>query len=293
MAESFLPAVVGQELLPGDGLMTYADSEARVDITIADYTRVSRTKPNTVWRLGQFSLQEETIIELDQGRIFLFDDVADPTGRPFKVVTPAGTASPRGTWMSFTYDPVEQVAELQCFRGTCILENDLGIQVLKDEEKSVITPISAPVKPVVMTVEETTEFEELPEATAGEVTIPTPEPTIEPTSEPTPEPMREPAADPTAEPVSAPDPIPEPDTGGPVGDTDTAATTGGTEVSEPNPTPNPVATSTAAPRPAPRPVAGRLFNRVPTPNLYTDQDAQTDAEARTDGEARFSSQVQH
>ena len=118
VAESYLPAVVGQELLPGDGLMTYADSEARVDITIADYTRVSRTKPNTVWRLGQFSLQEETIIELDQGRIFLFDDVADPTGRPFKVVTPAGTASPRGTWMSFTYDPVEQVAELQCFRGT-------------------------------------------------------------------------------------------------------------------------------------------------------------------------------
>ena len=128
MAETYLSAAVGQELLPGDGLKTYANSEARVDITISDYTRVSRTKPNTVWRLGQFSLQEETIIELDQGKIFLFDNVADPTGRPFKVVTPAGTASPRGTWMSFSYDPVKKVAELQCFRGTCVLENEFGAQ---------------------------------------------------------------------------------------------------------------------------------------------------------------------
>ena len=156
VTEIFLPAVVGQELLPGDGLKTFANSEARVDISIGDYTRISRTKPNTVWRLGQFSLQEGTVIELDQGKIFLFDDVSDPTGRPFKVVTPAGTASPRGTWMSISYDPVEQVADLQCFRGTCILENEFGAQVLKDGEKSVVTPVAAPVEPVVMTIDEST-----------------------------------------------------------------------------------------------------------------------------------------
>ena len=181
VAETYLPAVIGQELLPGDGLNTFADSEARVDISIADYTRVTRTKPNTVWRLGQFSLQEETIIELGAGKIFLFDNASDPTGRPFKVVTPAGTASPRGTWMSVAYDPVEEVAELQCFRGTCVLENELGTQVLKDGEKSVVTPISAPVEPVIMTIEESTEFEDLPEAATGEITIPTPAPTAEPT----------------------------------------------------------------------------------------------------------------
>ena len=41
VAEIFLPAVVGQELLPGDGLKTFANSEARVDISIGDYTRLA------------------------------------------------------------------------------------------------------------------------------------------------------------------------------------------------------------------------------------------------------------
>jgi len=67
VAEHFLPAVVGQLLLPGDGVRTFMDSEARVDIRFHDYTKVSRTKPNTLWRLGQFALEYETIIELSGG----------------------------------------------------------------------------------------------------------------------------------------------------------------------------------------------------------------------------------
>ena len=66
---NFVP--LGQDLIPGDRMKTY---EARVGIAVGDFIRVTRTKPNTLWRLGQFTLEEDTIIELEQGRIFLFDD---------------------------------------------------------------------------------------------------------------------------------------------------------------------------------------------------------------------------
>ena len=186
MTEQFLPAVIGQGLLPGDGVRTYVNSEARVDIKIQGHTRVSRTRPNTIWRLGQFSLEEGTIIELDEGKIFLFDDAAGPAGQPLKIVTPAGTASPRGTWMSFSYDPISEVAELQCFRGSCLLENEFGSQLVRDEQKSSITRLAPPVAPVEMEPEETQEFLELPEALTGEVIIPAIKPIPETTVDVTP-----------------------------------------------------------------------------------------------------------
>ncbi len=92
---NFLPVTIGQGLAPGDGLKTFDASEARVDISVGDFVRVSRTKPNTLWRLGQFTVDDETVIELDQGTIFLFDDSNGPSPKPMKVITPVGTASPR------------------------------------------------------------------------------------------------------------------------------------------------------------------------------------------------------
>jgi hypothetical protein len=38
--------------------------------------------------------------------------------------------------MSLSYDPVLKVTELQCFRGSCLLENDLGSEILFDEQKN-------------------------------------------------------------------------------------------------------------------------------------------------------------
>ena len=67
-------AFVGQELLPGDLVTTQKNSEARIDITIREFTRMIRTKPNTVWRLGSFAADKGAVIELEQGTIFLFDD---------------------------------------------------------------------------------------------------------------------------------------------------------------------------------------------------------------------------
>ena len=97
-------------------------------------------------------------------------------------------------------------AELQCFRGTCVLENDLGTQVLVDEQKSTATVETAPEEPLVMTVEETLVFEELPEAKTGEVVIPTPEPLAptETTQPTTPAPSPVPVATITPEPTIAP-----------------------------------------------------------------------------------------
>ena len=47
-AVNFLPAVLGQDLRPGDGLKTYDASEARVDIVVGSSSRITRTKPNTL-----------------------------------------------------------------------------------------------------------------------------------------------------------------------------------------------------------------------------------------------------
>ena len=133
--EQFLLAQVGEDLSPGDGVRTFRESEARVDIVIRDLTRITRSTPNTIWRLGQFAVEANTVIELTQGKIFLIDQGAQEGLRSVEVVTPAGTASPRGTWMSVEYNPNQDVIEVQCFRGVCKLQNQLGTQVLTDEEK--------------------------------------------------------------------------------------------------------------------------------------------------------------
>jgi len=176
LAVNYVPAYVGQELLTGDGVKTYPNSEARVDIVIRDFTRITRTTPNTIWRIGQFAVDRDTVIELHQGKIFLFDEGARGGGRPLHVVTPAGTASPRGTWLSVEYDPETEEVKVECFRGVCQLENDLGTQILTFEQKSSATIYQAPEPPQIMTEEDLDPFIELPEVQNGEIEIPEPEP---------------------------------------------------------------------------------------------------------------------
>ena len=210
---SFLPAQVGQELIPGDAVKTFLASEARVDIVVLPFTRITRTTPNTTWRLGQFGLDQDVIIELIQGKIFLIDQELRDGQQPIQVVTPAGNASPRGTWISVQYDPNEGVMEVQCFRGVCELKNELGTQVLTDELKSTSTAQTAPTEPIAMDQDERNEFTELPEARSGEVAVPAPAvvpPTLTPTSIPTPapEPADTPVLAPESEAASAPIPTP-------------------------------------------------------------------------------------
>lgn len=93
-AAIFSPAQIGQDLQPGDGVKTFVESEARVDIQVQEFLRIIRTTPDTVWRLGQFGVNQDTIIELDDGKIFILDDGVESDSRPLRIVTPAGTASP-------------------------------------------------------------------------------------------------------------------------------------------------------------------------------------------------------
>jgi len=246
----FLPAQVGQALLPGDGVKTAADSEARVDIVIHKFLRIARTTPNTIWRLGPFTLKDDTIIELDQGKIFMLDNGLDAGFPPVRIVTPAGVASPRGTWMSVAYDPQTGVAEVQCFRGTCELANDLGTQVLTDEQSSVATAQTAPSEPVYLSQEEIDAFTGLPEAKRGEIAVPAPAitpPTRTPIPTPTPTPTPEPSPTPT--PTLAPTPT---HTLAPTATPTFAPTATPTPASTPTPVPpQPVATT---PKPTPTPI---------------------------------------
>jgi len=170
---AFGPAYVGQELWPGDLVITNKSSEARVDITIREFTRITRTMPNTVWRLGSFAEDKGAVIELDQGTIFLFDN---GDGRQqnwhINVVTPAGNAAPRGTWLSVSHDPETGITEVQCFRGECELENELGKVILKEEQKSNLSATRVPEIPVILDDEDKSRFFALPEVETGEMEVP-------------------------------------------------------------------------------------------------------------------------
>ena len=172
LAGSFTPALVGEKLIAGDGVKTHPQSEARIDITFSNTSRITRTTPNTIWRLGNFGVTDDTIIELEMGKIFLLENTSIGEAQPIKIVTPAGIASPRGTWLSVQYNPIDGVIEVQCFRSICELENQFGKQIMTDEEKSAATAVTAPTRPVVMTKNELIDFARLPKAQSGEIAIP-------------------------------------------------------------------------------------------------------------------------
>jgi hypothetical protein len=155
---------LGQSLFPGNSVKTYRDSEARVDIAIDEFTRISRTSPETVWRIGGFSVNGGAIIELTEGKIFVFDEANGDEHWPLHVVTPAGTASARGTWLAVGFDPETGVAEVECFRGVCELENDHGYQVLTDENTVTATVDTMPTAPATMDQETIESFQAIPEA---------------------------------------------------------------------------------------------------------------------------------
>ncbi|HAI99688.1 MAG TPA: hypothetical protein DCL97_03365 [Dehalococcoidia bacterium] len=138
------------------------------------------------------------------------DEGVAEAGEPLRIVTPAGTASPRGTWMSVEYDKDTDEAEVDCFRGVCELENEFGKKVMTDEQKSTSTKDKEPSKPVFLDDDEKQEFLDLPEVKKKEVQVPTPEvvpPTLTPIPDPTP--TERPADTPTPEPTDTPEPTRE------------------------------------------------------------------------------------
>ena len=208
---------------------------------------------------------------MTQGKIFLIDEGTEEGIGPIEVVTPAGTASPRGTWMSVEYDPDEGVTEVQCFRGLCELENDLGKQVLTDEEKSTATAETAPAVPELMEPEEKLEFVELPEVKSGEVVVPTPEvvppsPTPAATATAIPLPTATQAPTPTAAPLPSPiasvqTPTPAPTSAPSAPPLPTLA-----RAVQANPTPEPEVQATPIPQPTLEPTPVATPEPMSTPN---------------------------
>jgi hypothetical protein len=150
-------------------------------------------------------LDQDTIIELDHGKIFILDDGVKADSQPLRIVTPAGTASPRGTWMSVEYDKDTDETEVDCFRGVCELENRFGKKVMKDEQKSTSTSDTEPTKPVFLNDDEKKEFLQLPEVRKNEIQVPTPE-VVPPTLTPQPTPTVRPPDTATPEPTDTPEP---------------------------------------------------------------------------------------
>ena len=168
----FQAAALGQDLIPGDSLKTFRDSEARVDVMVGGRVRIMRSKPGTIWRLGRFSIGQGAIVELEEGKLFIIDEGFGEDLPDFEVVSPVGTAAARGTWLSVQYDPDSGVLEAKCLREPCELSNALGTVVLTDEQKSTLTAQMAPTAPVALDESDLQEFLDLPEARSGELAIP-------------------------------------------------------------------------------------------------------------------------
>ena len=169
---AFVDLELGQLLQTGNLVKTHENSSARVDISIDQFTRVSRTIPETVWELGSFALDGEAVIELHQGKIFVFDEDDGKDHWPLHIETPAGTASARGTWMAVEFDPVTGTTQVECLRGICELENELGYQVFTNEHVVIATAVTEPATPTPMTEQQVEAFENLPEVATDELPIP-------------------------------------------------------------------------------------------------------------------------
>ena len=116
----------------------------------------------------------KAVIELQEGKIFIFDDGDGDEHWPLQIETPAGTASARGTWMAVAFDPNSGTVQVQCLRGVCELENDFGYQVFTNEHAVAATAFSVPTIPVPMEQPEIDAFHDLPEVLSRELVIPAP-----------------------------------------------------------------------------------------------------------------------
>ena len=168
----FVELELGQFLQTGNLVKTHENSSARVDISMQNFTRVSRTAPNTVWKLGRFSMNGEAVIELTEGKIFVFDEDDGEEHWPLHIETPAGTASARGTWMAVEVNSETGAVEVECLRGICEMENEMGYQVFTNEQTVVATVDTVPTEPVAMEPEQVEEFHALPEVLTEEVVMP-------------------------------------------------------------------------------------------------------------------------
>ena len=169
---AFVDLQLGQSLQTGNLVKTHENSSARVDISVQNFTRVSRTAPKTVWRLGRYALNGEMVIELQAGKIFVFDEDNGQENWPLHIVTPAGVASARGTWMAVEFDPESGTVEVECLRGLCELENEHGYQAFTNAQAVVASAVSGPTQPASMKQEGIEAFQNLPEVLAGKHSIP-------------------------------------------------------------------------------------------------------------------------
>ena len=74
--------------------------------------------------------------------------------------------------MAVEFDPESGTIQVECLRGICELENDLGYQVFTNEQTVVATAVTAPTEPEPMDEEQIEAFKELPEVLTEEVPIP-------------------------------------------------------------------------------------------------------------------------
>ena len=170
----FVELQLGQSLSTGNLVKTHEYSSTRVDISIQNFSRVSRTAPKTIWKLGRFALDGEAVIELQEGKIFVFDEDDGQEHWPLHIETPAGIASARGTWMAVEFDPVSGTVRAECLREICELENDFGYQVFTNEQTVDATADTVPTEPVPMERPDVEAFHDLPEVLSAELIIPAP-----------------------------------------------------------------------------------------------------------------------
>ena len=124
-SDTLAPAQVGFQLNVGGQVKTGVDSKARLDFVDGSILRMGESSFFTITEVSQTSEGLLTRIQVEIGKFWI-----SLTGGSLEIETPVGSASVRGSWAVFEYDPGDpndpndDVLTFNCLEGECKLVVD-------------------------------------------------------------------------------------------------------------------------------------------------------------------------
>jgi hypothetical protein len=132
-------AAIGQTLPTGGEVLTYTESQARVDFTSGAIVRIGPETHFTVAELSGPATDPVTRLTLLAGEAWAVLTASLNNGS-FEIETPVGSASVRGSYLSVAYDPGTQSLIASCLEGSCRVRNALGqVDLIAGQETSILS----------------------------------------------------------------------------------------------------------------------------------------------------------
>ncbi len=134
---SFQTVLSNVAIAQGTTVLTSENSSAKLTTTEGSIIRVSSQTQVTLTELSGSPTNPVTRLSLDFGKVWTIVGSPLGTGR-FEVVTPMGTASVLGSWMSVEHNSTEGIDIITCLEGKCRYSNDEGVQEMVGGQQLVV-----------------------------------------------------------------------------------------------------------------------------------------------------------